>query len=137
MALCDYAGIDGAGKLNIIGMFGRFNFPKVPTTYPRFYIVLQMRAAPEDIGKAPNVAVSVLDPHGTLVFPEQPIQLAAVPTPTEQDGTITFNLALEVNGTVFTQYGMHNVSVKIDGRRAGKLAFGVRPPDGVPPVEQI
>jgi hypothetical protein len=125
-AFCDYAGIDGAGKFNILGMFGKFQFEELPAGVFRFFIVLIMKAEPADTGQNVEIRVRLLDPNGTPAGIDQKLPMGPIMAPPVADSEIRLNLYLEVNGLLFHQYGMHQLIVEVDGKRVGKIGVGVR-----------
>ena len=128
VTLCDYAGLDGKGKANLIGVFSVFEPPTVPMRLGRFYIAMFFKAEKKDSGTEPKLKVRLLDENGTVANLDQELQLGLVPAATLADGEVGLNLFVEVNGIKVARYGKYQLVVEVDGVRAGKISVGVRKP---------
>ena len=64
--LADAATIDGAGKLNILGIFDRLGTSAFPTRHPRLSLVLRFSAGIQELGRH-DVAIVLRAPDGKEV----------------------------------------------------------------------
>ena len=62
--LADAATIDGAGKLNILGIFDRLHTPKFPARHPKMALVLRFSAPLTETGSH-EIEITLKDPVGS------------------------------------------------------------------------
>ena len=100
--LCDYALTSDDGKLSAIGMFANINFPQLPNSYPRFFVVIIVA-----LNRGSHIVrLGIVDPIGNQVLPEQP----EVHVEVEAPGSDT-NLVIDFNNLPFSRAGIHQVQL--------------------------
>ena len=120
--LADYGGIDAGGKLNIIGVFSRFNPPTLPHSHHLFFVVAQFEADHSEAGNTQNVSFSVIAPDGEpiVVMDMLPFELQPAPNPSD---IIEFPFALAMQGLTFLKEGDYKVRISINEETAFSLDF--------------
>ncbi len=134
--LADAATIDGAGKLNILGIFDSIGGRQFPLKHGRLALVLRFTAGLEDAGSH-DVLLRLTDPEGKeMVSLNGTIQLG--PGPASGGGRIRVPHILNLDGLVFTQPGTHVFDLSLDGEHSVTIPLRVQgapaPMDG--PVAQ-
>ena len=115
--LADYANVDTANKLNIIGAFNRIYTDKVPAGVPAMYLVGKVAAGLGEFGKERTYEVLLLDQDanemgkvdGTFRFLQ----------PDKHDQTSEWNLVLALMGLVFPKEGRYEFRLLINDAIAG------------------
>ena len=111
--LADAATIDGAGKLNILGIFDRLQTTAFPTRHPRLSMVLRFRAAVNEVGKhAIGISLKAPDGHEVMRIDGE-MNLAAGPRGVA--GGVLVPHILNMDGLIFPNPGCYAFDVRVDG----------------------
>jgi len=117
--LADAATVDGAGKLNILGIFDHISAEEFPARHERMCLVLRFSAAAVDSGEH-EVEVVVRDPDGEeMARMTGSIGLG----PFVGAEGVRIPQVLHLDGFVFPQPGVYAVEVEIDGEVVERLAL--------------
>ncbi|GEM_PF-1306762 len=114
--LCDYALTSEDGKISAIGLFSSITFHSLPAAYPRFFVVVVAALAPG----THSGQVSILGPTGAEIIPEGPSMGIEVPEQSSET-----NLIIGFDSLTFESPGVHRLQLRLDGRVALTLPFGV------------
>lgn len=126
--LCDFANVDSAGKLNIIGVFDRIFLQTMPSKYPRFTVVVSLDLT-SDIEDKNILAIKIYDekneelkitPSITINF-EKPKKIEGKQNP-------QMNLILEIANIDFTTYGNYKLKILINNKEVGAKSFIIDKP---------
>ncbi|MEQ9399745.1 MAG: hypothetical protein RJQ04_11335 [Longimicrobiales bacterium] len=111
--LADAATVDGAGKLNILGIFDRLGAGSFPARHPRMALVLRFSAGIDETG-AHEVEIVLRDPDGGEVV-RMSGDLTLGPGPGTGGNVIRVPHVLNLDGLVFPKAGSYGFDVKVDG----------------------
>lgn len=111
--LADAATVDGAGKLNILGIFDRLGASTFPAQHPRMALVLRFSAGLDETG-AHEVEIVLRDPDGGEVV-RMNGDLTLGPGPGGHANIIRVPHVLNLDGLVFPKAGAYGFDVKVDG----------------------
>lgn len=106
--LCDYASVDPAGKMSIIGMFENINVPGLPFKLPQMYIAVNLRAAG---GENFELSSRISAPNGSEVARQGPVKIV-IPPNLPSVGKIYATFAYF--GTVFNEPGEFHIELFIN-----------------------
>lgn len=115
--LADFANVDAAGKLNIIGAFNRIYVEKLPGGAPVIYLVGKVAAGLGEFGKERTYRVILFDEDGN--------ELGNVGgkfkflQPDAHDITSEWNLVLAFMGVAFAKEGRYEFRLLINDAIAG------------------
>lgn len=108
--LCDAASSDSLGRVSILNIFTRFQFPSVPTKYPRFSIVGNFTV--KNLSGAENtLEVKIFDPKNKLVDRKPPVLITLPSNFPEQSKTGDLNLILDIANLDINEFGEYNVAI--------------------------
>ncbi len=111
--LADAATIDGAGKLNILGVFDRISTSSFPAQHPHMVLILRFTAGVDEIGTH-KVEISLSDPKGhRVVHLNGDMQLGAGRAGITEGLKVPH--VLHLDGMVFPAPGRYAFDVRIDG----------------------
>jgi hypothetical protein len=130
--LCDYATIDMASKLNILGSFDRINVPAMPLNYPLCAIAIKMRFDPIEAG-VKRIRISFMDADGRLVMPSIDTQTQINIAPNES--TATAQLVLVIPQLKLLNFGEYWIGLAVDGRQEISIPLYVRQTLNTPQVQ--
>ena len=111
--LADAATIDGAGKLNILGIFDRLGTSAFPTRHPRLSLVLRFSAGIQELGRH-EVAIVLRAPDGKEVVRIDGEMNLAAGVHGVSSGVLVPHI-LNMDGLVFPTAGRYAFDVLIDG----------------------
>lgn len=119
--IADAATVDGAGKLNILGIFDHIAAREFPARHERMVLVLRFEAGIDEAGRH-EVAIAVKDPSGGEVARmDGEIQLG----PGRPDGRIRVPQIVHLDGFVFPSPGVYSIDVSVDEATLSTLALRV------------
>jgi len=119
--IADAATVDGAGKLNILGVFDHISAREFPARHERMVLVLRFEAGMDEAGRH-GVTIAVTDPDGTEVARmDGDIQLA----PGRPDGRIRVPQIVHLDGFVFPKPGVYGIEVSVNDQTLTSLALRV------------
>ena len=125
--LADAATIDGAGKLNILGIFDRLHTPTFPARHPRMVLILRFTAALNEMGRH-DIEITLKDPGGVeLMRVDGEMHLG--PGPTAGAAGIRVPHVLNIDGLVIPKPGTYAFDVRVDGEHHVSLPLTVYGPE--------
>ena len=127
--LADAATVDGAGKLNVLGIFDRLGAGTFPARHPRMALVLRF-AAPLDETGTHDVEIRLSDPDGKEVVSMNG-ELALGPGPGSMGDLIRVPHVLNLDGLVFPMAGLYGFDVRVDGEHCVTIPLTVAGPSGM------
>lgn len=121
--LCDAATIDGAGKLNILGIFDRIGVQSFPARHGRLTLVLRFSAGLNEASDH-ELVITMHDPEEEeLVRADGNLQLGAGAARARHG--IKVPQILNFDGVVFKQAGAYRFDVEVDGEHAVSVPLQV------------
>ena len=125
--LADAATIDGAGKLNILGIFDRLAASAFPTRHPRLSLVLRFSAGVQEVGKH-DIGIALKAPDGREVMRiDGEMNLSAGPRQVAT-GVLVPHI-LNLDGLIFPVAGRYAFDVRVDGEHHVSIPLTVEGPD--------
>lgn len=124
--LADAATVDGAGKLNVLGIFDRLGAGTFPARHPRMALVLRFTAGLDETGKH-QVEIRLKDPDGDEVV-RMDGELALAPGPGNAGNMIRVPHVLNLDGLVFPRSGLYGFDVRVDGEHCVTIPLTVAGP---------
>lgn len=121
--LCDAATIDGAGKLNILGIFSIVYLAQVPSNLPKFSAVVSLSF--EKIDEKNTLEIEVLSSDGEPIKIDPPVKID-FNLPVDANKKPDLNLILDINNLMFTKFGKHQLKIKINGENIATKEFDVQ-----------
>lgn len=119
--VCDYALIDQAGKLSVLGIFERIWVERFPAVHPRLHLVLRLKGRRTEIGDHP-IVITLRDGDGREVLRgDGQVQIGEPPagiTEVEAGAVLAFDVPLERPGT-------YTFDILVDGQRAAQVPVTV------------
>src|SRR5260221_12746509 len=127
--VADYAIVDQAGKLSVLGIFQHIWVQQFPAMHPRLHLVLRLKGKRTEIGEH-QVQIRLLDEqdaevlggNGTVNFAEPP----AGGTDIEAGAILVFDVP-------FPPPGPYPFEITIDGARKGAVPLTGSHPPAPPP----
>ncbi len=124
--LADAATIDGAGKLNILGIFDRLATSAFPTRHPRLSLVLRFSAGVHELGKH-DVVIALRSPDGKEVVRIDGEMNLAGGARGVKSGVLVPHI-LNLDGLVFPTAGRYAFDVVVDGEHHVSIPLTVDGP---------
>jgi uncharacterized protein DUF6941 len=127
----DYALVDQAGKISVLGIFQHIWVQQFPAMHPRLHLVLRLKGKRTEIGEhrvqirlADESGSEVLGGTGSVTFAEPPAGVTEI----EAAAILVFDVP-------FSHPGMYRFEISIDGERAAEVPLSVSqmPPPGAAP----
>lgn len=119
--LADYALVDQAGKLSVLGMFQHIWVPQFPAMHPRLHLVLHLKGKRTEIGEhqvqirlLDEQDVEVLGGNGNVNFAEPPAGVTDI----EAGAVLVFDVP-------FTHAGAYRFEITIDGEKKSSVPLTV------------
>ena len=116
--LCDYALIDKADKLSLIGIFDKANFTGIPNVLVKFCIYAAINI--EDINSVFTINIDIKDPNGLSILQKQP-QVQLKVGKDQNKG----RLIIEFNNVKFTKSGKYSFEIIVDNKVINKNYLNV------------
>jgi hypothetical protein len=135
--VADYALVDQAGKVSVLGIFQHIWVQQFPATHPRLHLVLRLRGKRTEIGEhavrirlADDQGVEVLGGSGNVTFAEPPAGVTDI----EAAAILAFDVP-------FPHAGLYRFEITIDGRLEATVPVTVSqvpaPAGGAPPGQVL
>lgn len=127
----DYALVDQAGKISVLGIFQHIWVQQFPAMHPRLHLVLRLKGKRTEIGEhrvqirlTDEAGAEVLGGSGNVTFAEPPAGVTEI----EAAAILVFDVP-------FSHPGMYRFDISIDGERAAEVPLSVSqmPPPGAAP----
>ena len=130
--IADYALVDQAGKLSVLGIFQHIWVQQFPAMHPRLHLVLRLKGKRTEVGEH-AVQIRLLDEQGAeilggtgnVVFAEPPAGVTEI----EAGAVLVFDVP-------FPHPGMYRFEITIDGQKQAAVPVTVSqlaPPAAGPP----
>lgn len=120
-ALADYAMIDQAGRLSVVGIFSHVWVRRVPSVHPRTHLVVRLVGKRTEIGTH-QLRIRFLDPRGEEVLGGEGSFTVGEPpagvTDVEAGVILAYDLPLPV-------MGRYTMEISLDGALVTTLPLGV------------
>ena len=129
--VADYALVDQAGKISVLGIFQHIWVQQFPAMHPRLHLVLRLKGKRTEIGEhrvqirlADEPGAEILGGNGTVTFAEPPAGVTEI----EAAAILVFDVP-------FPHAGVYRFEITIDGERAAEVPLSVSqmPPPGAAP----
>jgi hypothetical protein len=128
--VADYALVDQAGKVSVLGIFQHIWVPQFPAVHPRLHLVLRLKGKRTEIGQHP-VRIRLVDDAGgeliggggTVTFAEPPAGVTDI----EAAAILVFDVP-------FPRAGTYRFEITVDGEQQAALPISVTqmPQGGAP-----
>ena len=135
--VADYALVDQAGKVSVLGIFQHIWVQQFPAMHPRLHLVLRLRGKRTEIGEH-GVRIRLADEHGAEVLGGSGSVTFAEPPA----GVIDIEAAaILVFDVPFPHAGLYRFEITIDGRVEATVPITVSqvpaPASGTPPGQVL
>jgi hypothetical protein len=129
--VADYALVDQAGKISVLGIFQHIWVQQFPAMHPRLHLVLRLKGKRTEIGEhrvqirlSDDAGAEILGGNGTVTFNEPPAGVTDI----EAAAILVFDVP-------FPHHGVYRFEITIDGERAAEVPLSVSqmPPPGAAP----
>lgn len=125
--LADFANVDAANKINILGVFRDLTIQKFPYELPSMHFVATLEALPVEVGSVKDIRVSLMDADAKNQLYNQQLTLPVGAHPLASSGTpISYQLLLQLTGLVFKQAGDYQFNILINGEPKKTVTLMVR-----------
>jgi hypothetical protein len=127
--IADYALVDQAGKLSVLGIFQHIWVQQFPAMHPRLHLVLRLKGKRTEVGEH-AVQIRLLDDHGgeilggtgNVTFAEPPAGITEI----EAGAVLVFDVP-------FPHAGMYRFEITIDGDKQAAVPVTVSQIAATPP----
>lgn len=119
----DAATIDGAGKLNLLGVFDQISVPRFPARHGRLALVLRFLGGAGDAG-AHNLSIRLTSPGGKELVSLNG-ELNVRPGRGSLQTGIRVPHVINLDGIVFKEPGVHTFDITVDGRADATLPLTI------------
>ena len=121
VVVADYALVDQAGKISVLGIFQHIWVQQFPAMHPRLHLVLRLKGKRTEIGEhgvqirlADEEGAEVLGGSGNVTFAEPPAGITEI----EAAAILVFDVP-------FPHPGIYRFDITIDGERAAEVPITV------------
>ena len=119
--VADYALVDQAGKISVLGIFQHIWVQQFPAMHPRLHLVLRLKGKRTEIGEhgvqirlVDESDVEVLGGNGSVNFAEPPAGVTEI----EAAAVLVFDVP-------FPHAGVYRFDITVDGERAAQVPITV------------
>jgi len=119
--IADYALVDQAGKLSVLGIFQHIWVQQFPAMHPRLHLVLRLKGKRTEVGEhqvqirlLDEQDVEILGGNGNVNFAEPPAGVTEI----EAGAILVFDVP-------FPHPGLYRFDITIDGERAASVPVTV------------
>lgn len=119
--VADYALVDQAGKISVMGIFQHIWVQQFPAMHPRLHLVLRLKGKRTEIGEhdvrirlADEQDVEILGGNGNVTFAEPPAGVTEI----EAAAILVFDVP-------FPHPGAYRFAITIDGTQAAEVPITV------------
>jgi hypothetical protein len=128
----DYALVDQAGKMSVLGIFQHIWVHQFPAMHPRLHLVLRLKGKRTEIGEHPvqirlvdGTGAELLGGNGTVTFAEPPAGITDI----EAAAILVFDVP-------FPRAGVYRFEIAVDGEQKAAVPITVsQMPSGDPPEQ--
>ena len=110
--VADYALVDQAGKISVLGIFQHIWVQQFPAMHPRLHLVLRLKGKRTEVGEhgvqirlADDAGVEILGGNGTVTFAEPPAGVTDI----EAGAILVFDVP-------FPHAGQYRFEITVDGQ---------------------
>lgn len=122
--LADMANIDGAGKLNIIGVFSELNSATFPVSMPSIALAAEIVGSVAEVGSPRELEVAVHDADGERLG--SVASEFTVPEPRRPGKRPTLSVVLTIRDMQFPRDGDYQFALLLNGDEKYSLPLHVR-----------
>ena len=119
--VADYALVDQAGKISVLGIFQHIWVQQFPAMHPRLHLVLRLKGKRTEIGEhrvqirlVDEADVEILGGNGSVTFAEPPAGVTEI----EAAAVLVFDVP-------FPHAGVYRFDIAVDGERAAQVPITV------------
>ena len=123
LLLADYANVDAAGKLNILGAFNRIFFKKLPGKHQLMYLVMRIVAGLGEFDQERVLKVILFDEDGGTVWGTPEVSFIIKPPP--GGGSGQFDPIIGIQDMEFKKPGRYEFRVFINGESKGFIPVDI------------
>ena len=133
--VADYALVDQAGKISVMGIFQHIWVQQFPAMHPRLHLVLRLKGRRTEVGEH-GVRIRLLDEgeseilggNGSVTFAEPPAGVTEI----EAGAILVFDVP-------FPHAGTYRFEITLDGAAAAAVPITVSqmPPQPAPPPDPV
>ncbi len=118
-ALADFANVDAAGKVNIIGMFNELTADSFPVVVHAMFVALVFEAPPSEFGIDKTLSLLLIDSDGQKVIDMS--FGSHTPSPTRSGAPAQINLVVCLNNVKIDRPGEYEFCVLVNGEQKKTL----------------
>lgn len=119
----DLANVDGAGKLNILGVFGRVNARAFPYTLPSMMFVAVLRITVAEFGFDHEAHVKLIGEDGKEAFAVGPIHVTKIQVQDRHE--IEVPLIFRIDNLVLPVPGRYHWAIVVDNHELERVPMSV------------
>ena len=119
--VADYALVDQAGKISVLGIFQHIWVQQFPAMHPRLHLVLRLKGKRTEIGEhgvqirlVDEQDIEILGGNGSVTFAEPPAGVTEI----EAAAVLVFDVP-------FPHAGIYRFDITVDGERAAQVPITV------------
>jgi hypothetical protein len=119
--VADYALVDQAGKISVLGIFQHIWVQQFPAMHPRLHLVLRLKGKRTEVGEhgvqirlADETGREILGGNGTVTFAEPPAGITDI----EAGAILVFDVP-------FPQAGVYHFEIAVDGEMKADVPITV------------
>lgn len=119
--VADYALVDQAGKISVLGIFQHIWVQQFPAMHPRLHLVLRLKGKRTEVGEhgvqirlADDAGVEILGGNGTVTFAEPPAGVTDI----EAGAILVFDVP-------FPHAGQYRFEITVDGEVLATVPISV------------
>ena len=127
--VADYALVDQAGKISVLGIFQHIWVQQFPAMHPRLHLVLRLKGRRTEIGEhgvqirlADDAGLEILGGNGTVTFAEPPAGVTDI----EAGAILVFDVP-------FPHEGLYRFEITVDGEIKAEVPITVSQLQNPPP----
>ena len=127
--VADYALVDQAGKISVLGIFQHIWVQQFPAMHPRLHLVLRLKGKRTEVGEhgvqirlADESGIEILGGNGTVTFAEPPAGVTDI----EAGAILVFDVP-------FPHPGLYRFEITVDGEVLATVPITVSQLQNPPP----
>ena len=123
LLIADYASLDAAGKLTVVGAFNRIFVPHFPVKHPSLYVTIRFVAELGETEQQRFLEVFLVDEDYKRLWSTPPIPFKIT---APQSGVVAeFTPIIAIQQIEFSKPGRYEFKVKVDSEIKGSIPFDV------------
>ena len=124
--LADAANTTAEGKLNILGEFNVLLAARVPTKWPRMFLVFKLETEPGEVGKH-SLRLRIIDDDGQPTAQEIKGELEFTPSRYATGVPMSGTMIFDIRDALFSKYGTYEFEIYVDNDRIQTVPLHVAP----------